>query len=460
MIRRTLLTASLVVLTTFTAASTASAAVSYDREFNTVDLGSMGRFAGQAATSCEYLLHKRLAISGVGTVNRYGKRGTVDSATYLGTMMVDVRGRTGKSLTHKWVSAGLPRGYKLYGSDFANAGAGAFAYIAAPRSDKRSSKFSVVKRGASGRAAWRFGRSGKVSFALPPYAGRNFWTFASVLTLSDGGILAAVSRPDKTWLIRFTARGKRAKWGRNGVVQLPPNDASGSWFLPGNRSLPMLEMSPDRILVASSGRPSDAPNKGALGLLALNRAGNIDSSFAENGLWLPPTPQPTVDATPPPSRVIDIDHGESGVSLVFGWAGTIPIGRTFSFRFANLGPAGETKLISDPYGGASSGGDIGFPDGLPFEFGNTIRGPVMVSTFLQYASDEARYWGEAGMWPSAFFGGVTSQQISSFDRFAPNDFALNPEGDSMYACGALNTTPKTTKGWAKHRAVIRRMLIP
>lgn len=460
MIKRTTFAAIVVTIAASAAASSATAAVTYDQTFKTVGLGTMGQFAGQSVTSCEYLLHKRLAISGVGIVNRRGKRGASETASYLGTMMVDSRGRTGKSLTHKWVNAGLPRGYKLHGSDFANAGAGAFAYVAAPRSDKRSSKFSVFKRGASGRAARSFGRGGKVSFALSPYTGRDFWTFASVLTLADGGILAAVSRPDQTWLIRFTVHGKRARWGRNGVVQLPPNDASGSWFLPGNRSLPMQELFPSRILVASSARPGEVPNGNVLGVLALNRVGQLDSTFANNGFWIPPTLPPVANATTAPSRVIDLDVGSGGVSVVFGWGHRSDLGTTYSFGFANLGLEGKSISVSDPYGHATNVSDIGFPDGLPFGFRSTYRGPIMASAFLQYASDRANFWGDAGIWPSSSFGGVTAERISSSDRFAANDFALDPEGKSMYACGAQNTSAKSAKSWARSRSAVRRMIIP
>ncbi len=421
-------------------------------EPNVLSLPSMGRSSRQSVDSCEFLSNGALALTGKAGAWLPGGQQTKRSASRFMTAIVNTSGRVEGARSRSWVSAQLPRNHKELASDFSPAGS--FAYVSSPLSDKRSTTFVLRKRSANGKRGRRFGRRGTVTLKLSAQRTQNFWTRANVLLLKDGGVLLAINRHDGLRLVRYTRSGRRAEWGKNGILRLAGSTLN-YWFLPTSAVTPLLETNAGGIIVAASARPGESSSGGSLGILALDSRGNVDGSFADRGLWTPPGGTDVNTSPTPPGAVMQVLESSEGFTVLHANGGPrSQIGFALELYASRLSRAGQMISISGKIDEATNQGDGGFPLTRPFDFAATDRGWHYSSAQTFPYRTGATSHGVNALW-SGEAGGGTTRQIYFHDRFLPVGTATTIRGHSVYMCGARDASlSRHKKSWAVFRPAL------
>jgi hypothetical protein len=435
-------------------ASTANAAnTQYDPSYGTVALPMIFGASQLTPTRCDAINDTTFAITGVA-----GNAGRILS-TSRQRIAITIAKSNGTS-KRAWLGVTSKKGEQLVASDFdAN---GEFSYVDAPVIDKHSSQF-VVRRTNYKTGSDKHWKD--VELKLPALKNSGFDTSVNVLNLDDGGLLLVIDTNEAQRIYRFTAAGKPAKFGDNGVVT---NGAAGgsSWYLAPRSSTPLLETWDHSLIVAASGRPGQPALGSALGLLKIDAQGKVVDGFADHGLWLPPTAleeEKPLDPSqkrlaPQTMSVVGGDAAGKSLTVLFGTKTGNELGTGTLVAAAQLSENGVQKSVSESFDQSSDGGDGGFPDAQPFTFAATATGVKYAQAWSQHAGGNLVFLVGKRVGLSPSLASVQEKQIYTKSNFMAYDFAATPNGKYLYACGALADGPiKTSHPWKRYKPVLRRI---
>lgn len=454
---RTVRAALLALIAIAACATSANAASSqYDPSYGTVGLPTLAGENRLTPTRCEAADNGSLAITGVA-----GNAGRVFSKSRQKVAITIAR--TNGSTRRSWLRVASKKGEQLVASDLdAN---GQFSYVDTPVTDRDSTTF-VVRRtnyflGSDRR--WK-----DVTIKLPALKGSSFGTSVNALNLDNGDLLVVIDRYDAQRIYRFKPTGKPAKFGVSGVVT-NAGIGDGSWYLAPRPSTPLLETWDHAIIVAATGRPGQPALGTALGLLKLDKSGTVVDSFADRGLWLPPTALAEEQPLDPsqkrlPAQTMTVLGGENAgkpLTVLFGTRTQNELGTGTLVATAQLSEKGVQQSISKSIDKASDGGDGGFPDAQPFTFAATAKGYQYAAAWSQADAGNLVYiFGHRASLTPNLAPPVSKKGISAKGKFMAYDFAASPDGKYIYACGALADGPlKTNRPFASYKPVLRRIKV-
>ncbi|MGH2959324.1 MAG: hypothetical protein ACRDKE_06945 [Solirubrobacterales bacterium] len=358
-----------------------------------------------------------------------------------------------------WMPLKSAKGEYLAASDFAPNRD--IAYVNAPVLDKRSHTFVVRKTNQELGSASKWH---DVKISLPLKRIKSYYTSVNVLNLRDHGVLVVIDRVDGQWIYRFTAAGKPADFGTNGVLRLT-KPAPSLWYIPTRAATPLIEAYDGSLIVAASSRPGQASSD-TLGLLKLSARGTVVDSFADHGLWFPPREVPEQKpleesqkrGAPLTMSVVGGQSAGQPLTVLFGVRVDNQVGTNVLIAAAQLTEAGLQTSVTKSFDVGSNGGDGGFADATPFDFASTTSG-------FRYASAQSQFRGPTSANTYGKFASLTPSLGAPLDqsrlrmngKFIPYDFAASPDGKFIYACGAVpRQVANSKRQWSRYAPALKR----
>lgn len=422
------------------APSAAGAATKYDTSYQNggmLLLPAIKGVYGQNARTCA-VSGKRLYVAGAfGSLNANGR-------TALATTSVSVQPRQPMTLgvaNVRWKKQRIPSKSTIDSSDYDTSGG--FAYLTSPEAQPKSGadKLTIFRIAKTGNRVKSFGRNGYVTVSIPRTSSKDS-LYLRVIALPKGKVFLLTQ--DKSGLVvrKFTSRGKLdSTWGKEGITTLPtPAAFEGTPLSPLDAA---SETSDGGLFIPASGTPT-APQPNVLGLIKLTGAGEVDSTWANAGLWTPPLPAapPTYDING--RTLLTAEEPGGSLAVVYADAMNEDLGIDSSLKLIRVDV--KTGMINSAIHGVGdyyNGGDTGFPDAEPWSLAATARGAVFSFAASDYERPGGSFRGAITEISAKAHSPIIRRGINN-SGFATGAFAADPAQPYVYLCGSYGLTSSRT----------------
>lgn len=388
---------------------------------------------GQNTRTC-VVAGKRLYIAGAfGSLN-------VNGGTALATTSVSIQPRQPMTLgvaNVRWKKQRVPSKSSIQSSDYDTSGG--FAYVTSPDRQPKTGadRVTIFRIAKTGNRVKSFGRNGYVTVSLPRTSSKDS-PYTRVIALPKGKVFLLTQSKAGLVVRKFTSRGKLdSTWGSEGVATLAtPAAFEGTPLGPLDAA---SETSDGGLLVPASGTPT-APQPNVLGLIKLTGAGEIDSSWANAGLWTPPLPAapPTYDING--RTLLTAEEPGGTYAIVYADAMNEDLGIDSSLKLIRV-DAKTGKLNSAVHGVGDyyNGGDDGFPDADPWALTATQRGAVFAFAASFYTRVGGSFRGAITEISAKPKSPIIRRDVNN-SGFATGAFAADPAQPFVYLCGSYGLT--------------------
>jgi hypothetical protein len=430
-----------------------------DATFGTAVLPSANGTPRQAISTCLVRPNGKIAIAG--SLGEASPDAGVNKRkqSRIATAIADKNG----NLTRRWLVAPKAKDDMVVASAFSSSNQ--FAYLTHPVSEKFSNTFLLRRVGADGNTD--FFKTAKLK--LPALSKRGSWRGANVIFLKDGGLLAAINRPDGLYVFRFKKDGSAASFGTDGRVKTSFTKLE-NWFIPATFTTPLHEAYDGSIYVGASGRPGEAAASKSLGLLKLDANGAPVTSFGERGLWIPPASVPNQPpwtasgqaSTVAPSQLMSVDGAQSErdrLTVLFATGSTLPsTGTKMYISIGQFASNGSIQIGQRNVGSLTNAGDGGFPLTTPWAFGQGNSGGYLYANGIgETDGAKANSLAEFANWRSPAQLKAVKQTNHDQTKFLPVTYTVRAGTPYVYECGAVSTGGTTASGsWKSFHPAIRR----
>jgi hypothetical protein len=370
-----------------------------DRFAQTCAIGTRGVFvAGQFGRSAD----------GTGLPWRPGNR--------LATFALSSKPKTrGGIATGKWRPLPIPRGEIVFGSEFDQSGQ--YTYVTTRALSRgKTRKLHVLRGTSSGRPDKTFGTRGRIELTNVSRAISNASRLKVRVLPYDRGAVIVLQNSRSLEIHRINANGVDRRWKKYSVDR-PAADA--------------VSVYRNGIVIA----PAIAAGLPGSSITKLRSNGTVNTSFADNGLWVTPQISDRLDPVGLPSTtLLGIAGGSAPASDGGLYVAVVnrywnPINLAWSYQIAKISAAGATESIVPQTRGYSQGGDVGFPTESPFTFGPAAQGAIVARADGWFDGSTAWTYGFAGS-PSA------TVTVDVMD-FAATAFATARSSKQLLACGVV-----------------------
>ncbi|MFT4050479.1 MAG: hypothetical protein QM648_11680, partial [Solirubrobacterales bacterium] len=299
----------------------------------------------------------------------------------------------------------------------------------------------------TGRRVKSFGKRGYASIDLQTLGAKTY--LAKLTALPKHEVQLIAESPTRQYVLRFTKSGKLdPTWGRSGVVTLDlPANYAGVFFDSAEGSSITAE---GGLLIPANHAPGKASAE-KLGVLKLTAAGNVATSWADDGFWTPPAPKAGNPYSVTGQTLLTAVRKGGGYAMLYadGTPGALDVGLTSTLKLAYVDKSsGVTTLFNDKAGSYYNGGDTGFPDTDLWTLGRSSSGMIFGRAQGHYESPGGTYQGRAIRFSADADQPVADQAISN-SGFAAGALAIDPEAKYLYLCGSYGVTSSKAKDKAR-----------